>query len=365
MSAQSGRLQHALKHLQRAVGHRPGHLGRPRLARFREESPHPARTTDQERDHRHGKALGGAGKDPGSVQGRLTDRARSRHATVAPSSTIVSRAWRATVLTTRIMESCLSRHSFKKKTVALSDLEALIADRAKGESETELGFRKRIEREETEYQGRGATSSPTSTRSTASHGGRVSHGLATRSCQTFQRDTQATKTEYAQTKKQIDEQFKKDQRRAKKTKEETGWQALAIFEGSRDEGIKWRRGTDANWHDELDDLHHEAGRRRNTFSSAAAGCAKPPRSRRGHRAEAPAAAGRRRRVPPRSSRRPRPRTPAEPAEAAGGHDSARHAAQDLLRESTKNLLALEALKLPKFLQDRHLHLAVAASGGAA
>ena len=51
--------------------------------------------------------------------------------------------------------------------------------------------------------------------------------------QTFQRDTQACKNEYAQTKKQIDEQFKKDQRRAKKAKEETGWQALAFFEGSR------------------------------------------------------------------------------------------------------------------------------------
>ena len=39
----------------------------------------------------------------------------------------------------------------QKETVALSDLEALIAARAKGESETELGFRKRIEREEAEY----------------------------------------------------------------------------------------------------------------------------------------------------------------------------------------------------------------------
>ena len=39
----------------------------------------------------------------------------------------------------------------QKETVALTDLEALIAARAKGESETELGFRKRIEREEAEY----------------------------------------------------------------------------------------------------------------------------------------------------------------------------------------------------------------------
>ncbi len=39
----------------------------------------------------------------------------------------------------------------QKETVALADLEKLIADRVKRESETELGFRKRIEREETEY----------------------------------------------------------------------------------------------------------------------------------------------------------------------------------------------------------------------
>ena len=45
----------------------------------------------------------------------------------------------------------------QKETVALTDLEALIADRAKGESETELGFRKRIEREETEYKAGVAT----------------------------------------------------------------------------------------------------------------------------------------------------------------------------------------------------------------
>src|SRR4029077_11713595 len=73
--------------------------------------------------------------------------------------------------------------------------------------------------------------------------------------QTFQRDSQACKDEYAQAKKQIDDQCKKDQRRAKKAKEETGWQALAFFEGSRDEGVKWRRGTEANWHAELDALN--------------------------------------------------------------------------------------------------------------
>ncbi len=39
----------------------------------------------------------------------------------------------------------------QKETVALTDLETLVAARFKGETETELGFRKRIEREEAEY----------------------------------------------------------------------------------------------------------------------------------------------------------------------------------------------------------------------
>ena len=73
--------------------------------------------------------------------------------------------------------------------------------------------------------------------------------------QTFQRDSQACQNDYAQKKKDIDDQFKKDQRRAKKAKEETGWQALAFFEGSKEEGVKWRRGADANWHAALDELH--------------------------------------------------------------------------------------------------------------
>ncbi len=144
----------------------------------------------------------------------------------------------------------------QKETVALSELEALIAARAKGESETELGFRKRIDREEAEY------------RSAAKHLGdkyKVDNAAMEADysrardqvVQTFQRDTQATKAEYDQTKKQNDEQLKKDGRRAKKSKEETGWQALAMFEGQRDEGIKWRRGTDAAWNEEIGFLHQK------------------------------------------------------------------------------------------------------------
>lgn len=65
--------------------------------------------------------------------------------------------------------------------------------------------------------------------------------------QTYQRDSQACDAAFAQTKQQLDDQFKKEQRRAKKSKEETGWHAFAVYEGSRDEAIKGRRVTEADW----------------------------------------------------------------------------------------------------------------------
>jgi hypothetical protein len=138
----------------------------------------------------------------------------------------------------------------QKESVALADLEALIATRVKTESDTELGFRKRIDREEAEYRAASkqlAVKYKTDHESLEAEYGRARDQVVA----TFQRDTQATKDEYALTKKQIDEQLKKDQRRAKKTKEEAGWQALALFEGARDDGIKWRRATDASWQEEL------------------------------------------------------------------------------------------------------------------
>ena len=242
----------------------------------------------------------------------------------------------------------------QKETVALSDLEALIAARAKGESETELGFRKRIEREEAEYR---ATAKQLADKYKVDSTAMEAEYSRAREqvVQTFQRDTQATKDEYAQTKKQIDDQFKKDPRRAKKTKEETGWQALAMFEGQRDEGIKWRRGTDANWHEELGFFQQKQAeaefvlKRCGRLAQAAGRRRLPPR---------PIAAGRRATAP---SRRPRRQTPqrrqpttrraaAEPAEPPAEADPARHASRTARAHRRSSLIALEALKLPKFLQ---------------
>jgi hypothetical protein len=124
----------------------------------------------------------------------------------------------------------------QKEAAALVDLESLIADRVKRESDTELGFKKRIDREEKEYQTLAhqlGSKFKVDLESLEAEYKRVKQGVL----QTFQRDSQACDAEYTQTKQQIDDQFKKEQRRAKKIKEEAGWQALAFYEGSRDEGI--------------------------------------------------------------------------------------------------------------------------------
>ncbi len=140
------------------------------------------------------------------------------------------------------------------ETNSLNDLEALIADRAKREADIELGFGRRRDREKKEYQAEAqqlAGKFQLDDQTLKAEYARKRQEVAA----VFQRDTKATEDAYAQAKQQADDQFKKEQRRAKKTKDEAGWQALAFFEGTRDEGVKWRRGTEANWSAAIQDLH--------------------------------------------------------------------------------------------------------------
>ena len=238
----------------------------------------------------------------------------------------------------------------QKEAVALSDLEALIADRAKRESETELGFRKRIEREEAEYKAVArqlAAKYKVDSESLEAQYGRARDEVS----QTFQRDTQACKNEYAQTKKQIDDQFKKDQRRAKKAKEETGWQALAFFEGSREEGVKWRRGADANWHAALDELHLKKETAEFVLNRCGRLAANLPEAVTPPASETPAAPARAAAtdsaVP---SASPDAADAAAGARRAGRHHSAGRPPQDQCTRIDEELIALEALRLPKFLR---------------
>ncbi len=141
----------------------------------------------------------------------------------------------------------------QKETVALANLEALIVTRAKTETETETGFRNRTTREDNEY--RAAARQLAGKYKVDSEALEAEYARAKSEVNgTHQRDTQTTKNDYAQEKQRIDDQFKKDQRRAKKAKDETGWQALAFFEGTRDDGVKWRRATDARWAGKIDEF---------------------------------------------------------------------------------------------------------------
>ncbi|MGP0068848.1 MAG: hypothetical protein ACLQGP_35270 [Isosphaeraceae bacterium] len=140
------------------------------------------------------------------------------------------------------------------ETTSLNDLEALIAARAKDETETETGFRRRIDREEKEYQAGAQQLGGKFKSDLQAMEGEFARAKQT-VLQTYQRDSQACEAEYAQTKQQIDDQYKKEHRKAKKAKEETGWHALTVFEGTRDEGTKWRRATEANWSIAIEELH--------------------------------------------------------------------------------------------------------------
>ncbi len=132
------------------------------------------------------------------------------------------------------------------ETIALADLEALIASRYKTETETEIGFRKRVDREEAEYKSAAKQlvgKFKGDLQALESQYEQAKQQVA----QSYARDTQTANNDYAQAKKEQDDLLRKDQKRAKKAKDETGWQALAVFEGSRDEGTKWRRSVDSNW----------------------------------------------------------------------------------------------------------------------
>jgi hypothetical protein len=234
------------------------------------------------------------------------------------------------------------------ETVALNELETLIAARVKGESETELGFRRRIEREEAEY--RAAAKQLAAKYKVDSESLQAQYDRARdEAVQTFERDTQATKDGYAQAKKQIDEQLKKDSRRAKKTKEEAGWQALALFEGSRDEGIKWRRATDASWAGAVAELEMKQADAAFILKRCGKLAAPPPESAAASAAETAASAE----LPvagdatasPSAAGAEAPKTPEQQPD-----DGPLGVLQKLTGRIGDEVSALDALKLPKFLR---------------
>ena len=139
------------------------------------------------------------------------------------------------------------------ETKSLEELQALIADRAKRESDIELGFGRRRDREKKEYQQAAqqlAGKFKVDDESLRSEYARKKQEAEA----VFRRDTQATEAAYTGAKQQADETFRKEQRRAKKVADEARMQALMFFEGTRDDGVKWRRATEANWSAAMQDL---------------------------------------------------------------------------------------------------------------
>src|SRR5271157_1182812 len=128
----------------------------------------------------------------------------------------------------------------QKEVAALTDLEALIAARAKGETETELVFHRRREGEDQEYR---AASRQLSSRYKAEKAVLEAEYQRTRDeiLQAFERENQATGAEYSQVKQKIDAQAKTERSRARKAHEETRWQALAMYEAARDGTVKSRK----------------------------------------------------------------------------------------------------------------------------
>src|SRR5262249_48167896 len=229
------------------------------------------------------------------------------------------------------------------ETTSLNDLEALIAKRAKDETETETGFRRRIEWEEKEYQ---TSSQQLAVKFKVDLEAMEAEYARRRQeiLQIYQRDTQACDAEYLQTKQQVDDQFKKDQRRGKKIKDEAGWQALAVFEGTRDDGIKWRRATEASWSDaieELDIRQSQATLLLKRCGSLASGTAEE---------EAAACAGS---VPAASPTVGEPSnggdTPDEVSNQPAEDNPLSHLRTGLAHIE-QELLALDALRIPKLLQ---------------
>lgn len=131
----------------------------------------------------------------------------------------------------------------QKEVAALSDLEALIATRAKAETETELVFHRRREKEDKEYR---AASRQLSARYQTEKAALEAEYQQRRDeiSQAFERENQAIGAEYSALKQKINAQAKTERSRAKKAHEDTRWQALAMYEAARrvGQGTQARRG---------------------------------------------------------------------------------------------------------------------------
>ena len=128
----------------------------------------------------------------------------------------------------------------EKEIAALADLEALVAARAKGETETELAFHRRREKEDHEYR---SAARQLASRYKAEKAALEAEYQKVRDeiLQTFEREAQAIEAEYSQVKQKIDAQAKNGTRPGQ---EGPGRDALAgagDVRGRRDGAVKSRK----------------------------------------------------------------------------------------------------------------------------
>src|SRR5262249_47115693 len=151
----------------------------------------------------------------------------------------------------------------------------------------------------------------------------------------------------------IDDQFKKEQRRAKKSKEETGWHALTVFEGTRDEGVKWRRATEAAWSAAVEDLHLRQDEAAFLLKRCGRWSVATPEEAQAILAAAEAAPAPAVEGSPTPGEGPEEAPASEPPEQPAEDNPLTRLRADLAKIEHE-LLALDALKLPKFLQIQNL-----------
>ena len=248
----------------------------------------------------------------------------------------------------------------QKETVALTDLEALIVARAKGESETELGFRKRIDREEAEYKHRGQAPCRQIQGRQRGHGGRLREARDDPSSRRFSAIRQATKAEYAQTKKQIDDSSRKTSAGPRNPRKKPAGRRWRCLKGQRDEGIKWRRGTEAAWNEEIAFLHAEQDNAEYVLKRCGRLAQAPPEAP-SPDALAAAATSETAAPPAEGTTAPDPAATLPEAEGEQPTDGEAPAEppaeltplvslQGLRASTEEHRIAIEALKLPKFLK---------------
>ncbi|WP_165068799.1 FtsK/SpoIIIE domain-containing protein [Paludisphaera rhizosphaerae] len=247
----------------------------------------------------------------------------------------------------------------QKEVEALTDLEGLIARRAKLETEIEQTFKRRRDREDQEHrqaQQELAVRYKAESEALQAEYDKVKAAIVRKA----QADTQAVEAEYGQVKQKIEAQFKSERAKAKKTSDESRWQSLAMYEAARDNTVKRRKVLDEGLAASSRDLEHL----RDIAEVVLARNAK--------------LAGPAFEVPPTTDVRPpeAPETPeADGAELLAppepkGPPNKLDLLQEVIRKIDEELHGLETLKLPNFLRISNfiwpwLFLGAAVGGGLA